>query len=103
MLPKYRFRILSDEDKPSGGAGSMVPIETSSAYLANERTLLPEDAVCFSQNSIYFIEVHHFYEIEIDGSLIFYFGQCTKIYTMACVHECDLVNLGENNKCNCYN
>ncbi|XP_028240727.1 E3 ubiquitin protein ligase RIE1-like isoform X2 [Glycine soja] len=44
MLPKYRFRILSDEDKPSGGAGSMVPIETSSAYLANERTLLPEDA-----------------------------------------------------------
>jgi hypothetical protein len=25
----------------------MVPVETSSGYLANERTLLPEDAVCF--------------------------------------------------------
>ncbi|XP_047152525.1 E3 ubiquitin protein ligase RIE1-like [Vigna umbellata] len=46
ILPKYRFRILSNEDKPSGGAGSMVPIETSSAYLANERLLLPEDAEC---------------------------------------------------------
>ncbi|QCD89570.1 E3 ubiquitin protein ligase RIE1-like [Vigna unguiculata] len=46
ILPKYRFRILSNEDKPSGGAGSMVPIETSSAYLANERLLLPEDTEC---------------------------------------------------------
>ncbi|KAH1260674.1 hypothetical protein AAZX31_02G080300 [Glycine max] len=46
MLPKYKFRILSDVDKPSGGAGSMVPIETSSAYLENERTLLLEDAEC---------------------------------------------------------
>ncbi|KAK7407686.1 hypothetical protein VNO78_09699 [Psophocarpus tetragonolobus] len=47
MLPKYRFRLSSNEDKSSsGGAGSMVPIETSSAYLANERTLLPEDAEC---------------------------------------------------------
>ncbi|KAL2347770.1 hypothetical protein Fmac_001770 [Flemingia macrophylla] len=46
MLPKYRFQISSDEDKHSGGAGSMVPIETSSAYLANERILLPEDAEC---------------------------------------------------------
>jgi len=54
MLPKYKFRILSDVDKPSGGAGSMVPIETSSAYLENERTLLLEDAVCSSQNAIYF-------------------------------------------------
>lgn len=54
ILPKYRFRITSNEDKPSGGAGLMVPIETSSAYLANERMLLPEDAVCSSQNAIYF-------------------------------------------------
>ncbi|KAK7310124.1 hypothetical protein RJT34_07418 [Clitoria ternatea] len=46
ILPKYRFRVLSNEDKPGGGAGSMVPIETSSSYLANERMLLPEDAEC---------------------------------------------------------
>lgn len=30
-----------------GEQGSMVPVETSSGYLANERILLPEDAVCF--------------------------------------------------------
>ena len=47
MLPKYRFRALSNEEKPNGGAGSMVPVETSSGYLAIERILLPEDAVCF--------------------------------------------------------
>jgi len=35
----------------------MVPIETSSAYLANERVLLPEDAVCSSQ--MLFIFVSH--------------------------------------------
>ncbi|XP_061369016.1 E3 ubiquitin protein ligase RIE1-like isoform X2 [Gastrolobium bilobum] len=46
ILPKYRFRILSNEEKPSGRAGTMVPIETSSGYLANERILLPEDAEC---------------------------------------------------------
>ncbi|XP_045831373.1 E3 ubiquitin protein ligase RIE1 [Trifolium pratense] len=46
MLPKYRFRLLNNEEKDSGGAGSMVPIETTSAYLANERVLLPEDAEC---------------------------------------------------------
>ncbi|KAK7308666.1 hypothetical protein VNO77_42286 [Canavalia gladiata] len=46
MLPKYKFRILNNEDKPNGGAGSMVPVETGSGYLANERLLLPEDAEC---------------------------------------------------------
>ncbi|KAK8470633.1 hypothetical protein PHAVU_003G019100 [Phaseolus vulgaris] len=46
ILQKYRFRIPSNEDKSSGGGGSMVPIETSSAYLATERILLPEDAEC---------------------------------------------------------
>lgn len=39
---------MGDEEKPSVGSGKMVPIETSSEYLANERILLPEDAVsCF--------------------------------------------------------
>jgi hypothetical protein len=47
ILPKYRFRISSNEEKPSGGAGSMIPVVTSSGYLADERLLLPEDAVCF--------------------------------------------------------
>ncbi|KAF7808614.1 E3 ubiquitin protein ligase RIE1-like [Senna tora] len=46
MLPKYRFRMLSNEEKSSGGAGTMVPVETSSGYLANDRMLLPEDAEC---------------------------------------------------------
>ncbi|XP_057759580.1 E3 ubiquitin protein ligase RIE1-like [Arachis stenosperma] len=46
IIPKYRFEILSDEEKPTGGAGRMVPIETNSGYVANERTLLPEDAEC---------------------------------------------------------
>ncbi|KAJ7954328.1 E3 ubiquitin-protein ligase family [Quillaja saponaria] len=45
-LPKYRFRMISNEEKSSGGAGSMVPTDTSSGYLANERILLPEDAEC---------------------------------------------------------
>ncbi|XP_059658346.1 E3 ubiquitin protein ligase RIE1-like [Cornus florida] len=46
MLPKYRFQISNNEEKPSVGAGRMVPIELSSAYLAYERILLPEDAEC---------------------------------------------------------
>ncbi|KAJ7942879.1 E3 ubiquitin-protein ligase family [Quillaja saponaria] len=46
ILPKYRFQILNNEEKPSGGAGSMVPIETSSEHLEDERILLPEDAEC---------------------------------------------------------
>lgn len=46
MLPIYRFEMLRDEEKPSVGAGKMVPVEKSSEYLANERVLLPEDAEC---------------------------------------------------------
>lgn len=46
ILPKYRFQISSNDKKPSVGAGRMIPVETSSGYLANERVLLPEDAVC---------------------------------------------------------
>lgn len=46
ILPKYIFRKLGDEEKPCGGSGLMVPVETSSEYLANERVLLPEDAEC---------------------------------------------------------
>ncbi|KAF8398944.1 hypothetical protein HHK36_014809 [Tetracentron sinense] len=45
-LPKYRYQIYNNEEKPRVGAGSMVPIATSSGYLANERVLLPEDAEC---------------------------------------------------------
>lgn len=45
VLPKYRYVICSNEEKAAGGAGRMVPVETSSGYLANERVLLPEDAV----------------------------------------------------------
>ncbi|XP_057962596.1 E3 ubiquitin protein ligase RIE1-like isoform X4 [Malania oleifera] len=44
MLPSYRFQMLNEE-KPTVGSGTMVPVETSSGYLANDRVLLPEDAV----------------------------------------------------------
>jgi len=42
-------------------------------------------------NAIYFcLTFHHFYEIEIAGYLIFYFGQCTKIRTVApCALVCE--------------
>ncbi|OAY29303.1 E3 ubiquitin protein ligase RIE1 [Manihot esculenta] len=46
ILPKYRFQVMGNQEKPNVGAGKMVPIETSSAYLANERILLHEDAEC---------------------------------------------------------
>lgn len=46
ILPKYKFQIMSNGEKPIVGAGKMVPVETSSGYLANERILLPEDAEC---------------------------------------------------------
>ncbi|KAL1179175.1 hypothetical protein V6Z11_A03G142700 [Gossypium hirsutum] len=46
ILPKYRFQIINNREKPSLGAGKMIPIETSSGYLANERILLAEDAEC---------------------------------------------------------
>ncbi|KAL2545946.1 Protein VAC14-like protein [Forsythia ovata] len=35
-LPKYRFQIFKGEDKLGIGAGRMVPIETSCAYMAKE-------------------------------------------------------------------
>ncbi|KAL2484942.1 Protein VAC14-like protein [Abeliophyllum distichum] len=41
---QFRFQIFKDEDKLGIGAGRMVPIETSCAYMAKERILLPEDA-----------------------------------------------------------
>ncbi|XP_057482412.1 LOW QUALITY PROTEIN: E3 ubiquitin protein ligase RIE1-like [Actinidia eriantha] len=46
ILPKYRFQMYNNEEKAGIGAGRMVPDETSSGYLANERILLPEDAEC---------------------------------------------------------
>lgn len=46
ILPKYKFHILSNGEKTVVGAGKMVPVETTSGYLANERLLLPEDAEC---------------------------------------------------------
>lgn len=45
VLPKYRYVMSSNEEKAGGGAGRMIPVETSGGYLANERVLLPEDAV----------------------------------------------------------
>ncbi|KAM7271204.1 hypothetical protein ACFE04_030418 [Oxalis oulophora] len=45
ILPKYRFEV-SNDGKSSMGAGKMVPLETNSEYVANGRTLLPEDAEC---------------------------------------------------------
>ena len=40
---------MNNEEKSGVGAGKMIPTEMSSGYLANERVLLPEDAVscCF--------------------------------------------------------
>ncbi|KAK3421456.1 hypothetical protein EUGRSUZ_G02105 [Eucalyptus grandis] len=46
ILPKYKFHILSNGEKTVVGAGKMVPVETTSGYLANDRLLLPEDAEC---------------------------------------------------------
>ncbi|KAG8382694.1 hypothetical protein BUALT_Bualt05G0104100 [Buddleja alternifolia] len=51
ILPKYRFQSCKDEDRVGAGAGRMVPIETSSGYITNERILLPEDA-CFASKAL---------------------------------------------------
>ncbi|KAE9615755.1 hypothetical protein Lalb_Chr04g0258661 [Lupinus albus] len=48
ILPRYRFRILSNDEKATGGAGAMFPVENDSSYLAKERILLPEDTVCIT-------------------------------------------------------
>ncbi|OIW17336.1 hypothetical protein TanjilG_22448 [Lupinus angustifolius] len=45
---RYRFRILSNDEKATTGAGAMFPIENGSGYLAKERILLPEDMSRFS-------------------------------------------------------
>lgn len=47
MLPKYKYQVMGDEEKSRVRAGKMVPVETSSGYLATERVLLPEDAVSY--------------------------------------------------------
>lgn len=45
-LPKYKFHLNEDVENPNVSAGGrMVPIDTGSGYLANERVLLMEDAV----------------------------------------------------------
>ncbi|KAL8142085.1 hypothetical protein V2J09_015117 [Rumex salicifolius] len=46
ILPKYRYKSTDNEKKPSVGAGLMIPVESSSGYVATERVLLPEDAEC---------------------------------------------------------
>lgn len=46
ILPKYRFQTCKDEDRVGSPTGRMIPIETSSGYITNERILLAEDAEC---------------------------------------------------------
>lgn len=46
ILPKYRFLTCKDEDRVGFAAGRMIPIETSTGYMTDERNLLPEDAEC---------------------------------------------------------
>ncbi|KAF4355454.1 hypothetical protein F8388_015208 [Cannabis sativa] len=51
ILPKFKYQVSTTEEKPCAGAGKMVPVGTSSEYLATERILLPEDAVCVFINT----------------------------------------------------
>ncbi|RZC61755.1 hypothetical protein C5167_023546 [Papaver somniferum] len=46
MLPRYRFQISNNEEKPSTGGGKMVPLTMNGGELADERVLSPEDAEC---------------------------------------------------------
>ncbi|KAL3644732.1 hypothetical protein CASFOL_009912 [Castilleja foliolosa] len=46
LLPKYRFQASKDEVLVDFTAGTLVPIEATSSYMANERVLSPEDAEC---------------------------------------------------------
>ncbi|KAL2342427.1 hypothetical protein Fmac_003712 [Flemingia macrophylla] len=46
ILPKYKFQLLSNEETPNEGGGSMIPMETNNGHSANERMLSPEDAEC---------------------------------------------------------
>ncbi|KAL7250432.1 hypothetical protein ACSBR1_012443 [Camellia fascicularis] len=50
ILSKYKLQISGCEEKPGVGGGRMVPVETSSGYLANERILLPKDAACWIED-----------------------------------------------------
>ncbi|KAL2458204.1 Armadillo-like helical [Forsythia ovata] len=47
---QFRFQIFKGEDKLGIGAGRMVPIETSCAYMAKERILLPEKLAKLKSN-----------------------------------------------------
>ncbi|XP_014506966.1 E3 ubiquitin protein ligase RIE1 [Vigna radiata var. radiata] len=46
VLPRYKYQMLSNEETPSKGGGSMIPVETISGYSVNERILSPDDAEC---------------------------------------------------------
>ncbi|XP_021746814.1 E3 ubiquitin protein ligase RIE1-like [Chenopodium quinoa] len=46
VLPKYKFQASANDEKIDVRAGVMIPVESSSGYLASERVLLPEDAEC---------------------------------------------------------
>lgn len=74
VLPKYRFHVCKDEEKFSDGTGRMVPTETSSGYLANERLLLPEDAVslslCFS---IYILSSCYTFDMFVSLGMLYMF------------------------------
>ncbi|KAL7250430.1 hypothetical protein ACSBR1_012441 [Camellia fascicularis] len=50
ILPKHKLQISGCEEKLGVGGGRMVPVETSSGYLANERILLPKDAACWIED-----------------------------------------------------
>jgi integrator complex subunit 11 len=53
VLPKYRYEISSDGQKAQNVAGNMVPIASTSGFLATGRALLPEDAECCICLSMY--------------------------------------------------
>ncbi|CAI8610688.1 unnamed protein product [Vicia faba] len=61
ILPKYRFRLLNNEEKASGGAILMVPTETPSGYLASEQ--IPENAIWFPKTQ--FISVSDIYSLSL--------------------------------------
>lgn len=44
--------MSSNEETPSEGGGSMVPLETGIGFPANERALSPEDAVCSTKTHL---------------------------------------------------
>ncbi|XP_057543504.1 E3 ubiquitin protein ligase RIE1-like [Amaranthus tricolor] len=62
VLPKYRFQMLNNDEKPSVGAGVMVSVETGCGYVATERVLLSEDAQSF------FIEAIQLFPLNVPAS-----------------------------------